>query len=66
MLVINFFSFSKDVFYPSKNKFQFLITIIKPSACALSFHQSKVLLFSKELMSHVLILFVKGFFPKAQ
>ena len=49
MLVTSIFSFSKNVFYHSQNKFQFLCCIFLSSANALNLDKSKILSFGKDL-----------------
>ena len=50
MLVIKIFSFSHNVFYPFKNKFQFFSHLFLSSANAFNLDQSKISSFGKELI----------------
>ena len=54
MLVTSIFSFSKNVFYRSQKKFQFLVALILSSAICLNLVGSKLLSFGKELNSQTL------------
>ena len=49
MLVTSIFSFSHNVFYLSKNRFNFSISFILSSANPSNLDLSKILLFGKEL-----------------
>ena len=49
MLITSIFSFTRYVFYPSKNKFNFSVAFILSAENAFNLDQSKILSFGKEL-----------------